>query len=54
MVVVDKHKVSLTVKGLTRVANLHIIEPGRSLVLPEVVGRVSLYLLQAETPDKKQ
>ena len=53
MVVVDKHKVSLTVKWLTRVANLHIIAPGRSVVLPEVVGRVSLYLHQAQTPEKK-
>ena len=53
MVVVDKHKVSLTVKWLTRVANLHIIAPGRSIVVPEVVGRVSLYLHQAQTPEKK-
>ena len=54
MVVVDKHKVSLTVKWLTRVANLHINAPGRSVVLPEIVSRVSLYLHQAQTPEKKQ
>ena len=54
MVVVDKHKVSVTVKWLTRIAKLHIIAPGRSVVLPEVVGRVSLYLHQAQTPEKKK
>ena len=36
--VLDKHKVSLTVKWLTRVASLHIIAPGRSVMLPEVAG----------------
>ena len=53
MVAVDKHKDSLTVKWLTRVGSLHIIAPGRSVTLPEVVGRVSLYLTQTQTPGKK-
>ena len=38
MAVLDKHTVSLTVKWLTRVASLHIIASGRSVMLPEVVG----------------
>ena len=53
MVLVAKHKVSLTVKWLTRVDNPHIIAPGRSVMLPEVVGRVSLYHHQAQTPEKQ-
>ena len=35
------------------VANLHIIGPGRSVMLPEIVGHVSLYLHRAQTPEKK-
>ena len=38
MAVLDKHKVSLTVKWLTRVASLPIIAPGRSVMVPEVTG----------------
>ena len=36
MAVLDKHKVSLTIKWLTRVASLHIIALGRPVMLPEV------------------
>ena len=42
-----------TVEWPLRVANLHIIGPGRSVMLPEVVGHVSLYLHRALTPEKK-
>ena len=38
VLVVDKHEVSLTVKWLTRVASLHIVAPGRSVMLPKVAG----------------
>ena len=34
-------------------ASLHIIGPGRSVMLPEVVSHVSLYLHRAQTPEKK-
>ena len=34
--VLDKHKVSLTFKWLTRVASLHPIAPGRPVMLSEV------------------
>ena len=36
MAVLDKHKVSLTIKWLTRVVSLHLIAPGRPVMLPEV------------------
>ena len=32
----DKHKVSLTIKWLSRVVSLHLIAPGRPVMLPEV------------------
>ena len=35
------------------VTSLHIIGPGLSVMLPEVVGHVSLYLQRAMTPEKK-
>ena len=38
VLVVDKHEVSLTVKWLTRVASLHIVVHGRSVMLPKVAG----------------
>ena len=50
----DKNNASPTVEWLFRVANLHIIGPGRSVMLPEVFGHVSLYLHRAQTPEKKQ
>ena len=37
-----------------RVASIHIIGPGLSIMLPEVVGHVSLYLQRGQTPEKKQ
>ena len=36
MAVLDKHKVSLTIKWLTRVVSLHPIAPRRPVMLPEV------------------
>ena len=36
MAVLDKHKVSLTTKWLSRVVSLHLIAPGRPVMLPEV------------------
>ena len=36
MAVLDKHKVSLTIKCLSRVVSLHLIAPGRPVMLPEV------------------
>ena len=36
MAVLDKHKVSVTIKWLTRVVSLHLIAPGRPVMLPEV------------------
>ena len=50
----DKNNASPTVEWLFRVANLHIIGPGRSVMLPEVFGHASLYLHRAQTPEKKQ
>ena len=38
VLVVDKHEVSLTVKWLNRVASLHSVAPGRSVMLPKVAG----------------
>ena len=38
MAVLDKHKVSLAIKRLTRVVSIHIIAPGRSVMLPKVAG----------------
>ena len=49
-----KNKTSPTVEWLFRVARLHIVGPGRSVLVPDVVGRVSLYLHQAQTPEEKQ
>ena len=42
-------------KGFThcRIHSLHIIGSGWSVMLPEVVGHVSLYLHKAQTPEKK-
>ena len=40
-----------TLKRLFRAASLHIIGPGLSVMLLEVVGHMSLYLQQ--TPEKK-
>ena len=51
---IDKNNASPTVEWLFRVANLHIIGPGRSVMLPEVFGHVSLYLHRAQTSEKKQ
>ena len=36
MAVLDKHKVSVIIKWLTRVVSLHLIAPGRPVMLPEV------------------
>ena len=53
MATLDKNKDSSTVEWLFRVAILHIIGPGRSVMLPEVVGHVSLYILSgADTWEK--
>ena len=49
-----KNNTSPTVEWLFRVARLHIVEPGRSVLVPDVVGHVSLYLHQAQTPEEKQ
>ena len=47
MATLVKKKTSPTVEWLFRVASLHIIGLGRSVMVPEVVGHVSLYLHQA-------
>ena len=54
MATLVKNKTSPTVEWLFRVARLHIVVPGRSVLVPEVVGHVSLYLHQAQTPEEKQ
>ena len=53
--VIDKHKASLTVKWLFRVASLHNTGPGRSVMLPEVVNRrqVCLHFRQENTWKKR-
>ena len=50
----NKNKPSPTEEWLFRVASLHIIGHGRSVMLPEVVGRVCfcMYLHQAQKPEK--
>ena len=40
----NESKTSPTDEWLFRVASVHIIGHGRSVMLPEVVGRVSLYV----------
>ena len=47
MATLVKNKTSPTVEWLFRVARLHIVGPGRSVLVPDVVGHVSLYLHQA-------
>ena len=54
MATLVKNKTSPTVEWLFRVARLHIVGPGRSVLVPDVVGHVSLYLHQAQTPEEKQ
>ena len=54
MATLVKNKTSPTVEWLFRVARLQIVVPGRSVLVPDVVGHVSLYLHQAQTPEKKQ
>ena len=54
MATLVKNKTSPTVEWLFRVARLHIIGPGRSVLVPDVVGHVSLNLHQAQTPEEKQ
>ena len=49
MVVHDKNKASLTVKWLFRVACLHIIRSGRSVMLHEVFGHGQV---SASSPDE--
>ena len=46
MATLVKNKTSPTVEWLFRVARLHIVGPGRSVLVPDVVGHVSLYLHQ--------
>ena len=53
MATLVKNKTSPTVEWLFRVARLHIVGPGRSVLVPDVVGHVSLYLHQAQTPEEK-
>ena len=55
MCVSNQNKASLTVNWLSRVASLHIVGPGRSVMLPYVVvhGQMSLHLRQANTPEEK-
>ena len=53
MATLVKNKTSPTVEWLFRVARLHIVGPGRSELVPDVVGHVSLYLHQAQTPEEK-
>ena len=47
MATLVKNKTSPTVEWLFRVARLHIVGPGRSVLVPDVVGHVSLYIHQA-------
>ena len=47
MATLVKNKTSPTVEWLFLVARLHIVGPGRSVLVPDVVGHVSLYLHQA-------
>ena len=47
MATLVKNKTSPTVEWLFRVARLHIVGPGRSVLVPDGVGHVSLYLHQA-------
>ena len=47
MATLVKNNTSPTVEWLFRVASLHIIGLGRSVMVPEIVGHVSLYLHQA-------
>ena len=47
MATLVKNKTSPTVEWLFRVARLHIVGPGRSVLVPDVVGHVSLYIYQA-------
>ena len=54
MATLVKNKTSPTVEWLFRVARLHNVGPGRSVLVPDVVGHVSLYLHQAQTPEEKQ
>ena len=49
MATLVKNKTSPTVEWLFRVARLQIVVPGRSVLVPDVVGHVSLYLHQAQT-----
>ena len=53
MATLVKNKTSPTVEWLFRVARLHIVGPGRSVLVLDVVGHVSLYLHQAQTPEEK-
>ena len=53
MATLVKNKTSPTVEWLFRVARLHIVGPGRSVLVPDVVGHVSLYLHQAQTHEEK-
>ena len=53
MATLVKNKTSPTVEWLFRVARLHIVGPRRSVLVPDVVGHVSLYLHQAQTPEEK-
>ena len=53
MATLVKNKTSPTVEWLFRVARLHIVGPGRSVLVPDVVGHVSLYLHQAQTLEEK-
>ena len=54
MATLVKNKTSPTVEWLFRVASLHIIGPGRSVMLREIVDHVSLFLHQAQIPEEKQ
>ena len=54
MATLVNNKTSPTVEWLFRVARLDIVGPGRSVLMPDVVGHVSLYLHQAQTPEEKQ
>ena len=54
MATLVNNKTSPSVEWLFRVARLQIVVPGRSILVPDVVGHVSLYLHQAQTPEEKQ
>ena len=54
MATLVKNKTSPTVERLFRVARLQIVVPGRSILVPDVVGHVSQYLHQAQIPEEKQ